>query len=1026
MLKRDSKLKLQFDKNYKFKKDDKFQKYPLLSNKYKKIKLNSLTGSVNTGKNSRVTPKRNILRTISAFLNRNYNNYLLKIAERNASMNSSMIKVQQLNEMLYRLKKYDNELNTYNLHKLEKINELKKTVKQNESKLKKLYDLQDINLPNEKISIHNFNEIKLSKSDIEQQLYELIQEKEKVDYKLKNEEEYYRSIEYMLENEKTRLFNIKKESYEIEEKLQNVHKYQKIVNDNMNLNSKKEEDFNKLKEDIFNDINLVQKVKDEQIFKNEKIQNKISIKENDIKELEDAIEQLKAYENIDMKKAKDDLKYKVENAKDFQKKRLNDEKRCIEIIFCLYIIQKYLYEEKIFDKNKIINSDEYQMLLQINDKENIGITQEIKKNKKEFSKTFNESKNKSQNYLIPKENKFRLKSQFSSTKNINKNALSTTAIEESKMNNISKNFFNNNNLPMSKTFKGSRNAKTNTFKKIFNKTSQNFLKSSIDLSTFYSNDINNLNTLITKFNSIKITKSEISNYISKLLSKLEFYISQINILHKKELNLEEKKTKNEKMVKDIISNNYLDFDELTKNNKNCKKFLEENNEFINIMKENNNKNLMNKMLQKLNDKDEMDKFNEDLINKYNNNDIENDESIVDGENIIFKLAKNIIMKINNFFFICSDLLKDIIITKDIKKLNINKSDDNIEAFIKQNNLDEDKNNQIIQTYLKLIDFQKNQDIIISNDYKLLLQYIKHLIKFCRDNYNVISQKDLEEINKNLIDKFYIEGNLQQKIDLVFTERFLAKNSPNFNNIFNHFLSLGDEVKENTILIYNLIHSKENEIYLDENNIYNSINNEINNDNMARRVSLYQKRYTRGSIINNNDSQNNDIKSRTRKKHSDLQSAYTLDIQKRNFIGLNKFEELCPDEHDNDSDETSSTKKIVIKKKRRISSKDENIINKLYTPFLQKTKYLRKLNPNIPEIKQMTSNCSKAYHNIKKMIGEVDTILYQMKIYNNPHINVNKLSNNTYNFLVKLVQDNTEKNGKKRAKSNQFRIKLEEK
>ena len=263
--------------------------------------------------------------------------------------------------------------------------------------------------------------------------------------------------------------------------------------------------------------------------------------------------------------------------------------------------------------------------------------------------------------LLPKENKFRLKSHFSSTKNINKNALSTTALEESKLNNTSKNFFSNNNLPMTKTFKSSRNAKANTFKKIFNKTTQNFLKSSIDISTFYSNDINNLNALISKFNSIKITKMEISDYISKLLSKLEFYISQINILHKKELNLEEKKTINEKMVKDIISNNYFNFDELTKNNKNCKKFLEENNEFIKIMKENNNKNLMDKMLKKLNVKDEMDKLDENLINKYNNN-IDNDESIIDEENIIFKLSKNIIMKINNFIFICSDLLKDIIIT----------------------------------------------------------------------------------------------------------------------------------------------------------------------------------------------------------------------------------------------------------------------------------------------------------------------------------------------------------------------------
>ena len=540
MQKRDSNLKLQIDNTYKLKTDNKSQKFPLLSNKYKKIKIKGLSQTINSVEKNSINPEKNMTRTTSAFLKRNYNNYLLKIAERNAPLNSTMIKVHELNAMLYKLKKYDNELITYNRHKLEQINQLQRTVRQNESKLKKIYDLQDINLPNEKISIHNFNEIKLSKVDIEKQLYDLIQEKEKVDYNLKNEEEYNRSIEYMLENEKDRLFNIKKESFEVEEKIQNVKKYQKIVNDNTNLNSKKEEDFNKLKEDIFNDINLVQKVKEEQDYKNEKIQNKISIKENEVKELEETIKQLKAYENIDMKKAKDDLKNKVENAKDFQKKRISDEKKCIEIIFCLYIIQKYLYEEKNFDKNKIIESDEYQLLLQINNEEKIGMSQEIK-NKKEFSKTYNEKKFKAQDDLLNKENKAQLNTQLSSTKNVNKNFLSTSAVEETKLNSTSKNFYINNNMPMFHTLKPSRNSKNNTLKKLFNKTQQNLFKASSDLSTFYSSDINNLNALLNKFNNIKITKNEISNYISRILSKLDFYVSQINILHKKELNLEEKK-----------------------------------------------------------------------------------------------------------------------------------------------------------------------------------------------------------------------------------------------------------------------------------------------------------------------------------------------------------------------------------------------------------------------------------------------------------------------------------------------------
>ena len=106
--------------------------------------------------------------------------------------------------------------------------------------------MQDIDLPEEKISIKNFNEIKLSKEDMEKQLHELINEKRKIDDSLKNEEEYNRTIEYMLEDEQNRLFSIKKESYSIEEKIKNVNKYQKIIKYNMNINKEEEEKFQEL------------------------------------------------------------------------------------------------------------------------------------------------------------------------------------------------------------------------------------------------------------------------------------------------------------------------------------------------------------------------------------------------------------------------------------------------------------------------------------------------------------------------------------------------------------------------------------------------------------------------------------------------------------------------------------------------------------------------------------------------------------------------------------------------------------
>ena len=75
----------------------------------------------------------------------------------------------------------------------------------------------------------------------------------------------------------------------------------------------------------------------------------------------------------------------------------------------------------------------------------------------------------------------------------------------------------------------------------------------------------------------------------------------------------------------------------------------------------------------------------------------------------------------------------------------------------------------------------------------------------------------------------------------------------------------------------------------------------------------------------------------------------------------------------DSFDIQSTKKKVIKIKKRVKSIDEKVINNLYIPFLEKTFYLRKLNPNIPEIKQQISNSSKTNFEIIK-----NNILFKCK------------------------------------------------
>ena len=73
---------------------------------------------------------------------------------------------------------------------------------------------------------------------------------------------------------------------------------------------------------------------------------------------------------------------------------------------------------------------------------------------------------------------------------------------------------------------------------------------------------------------------------------------------------------------------------------------------------------------------------------------------------------------------------------------------------------------------------------------------------------------------------------------------------------------------------------------------------------------------------------------------------------------------------------------------------------------------------------MTSSSSKTNYEIKKMISDVDTISYQMKIYNNPILDPNRLCDNTYNSLVKLMlNDNNKK--KIKVKSGKIRRKKED-
>ena len=941
--------------------------YPNLNQKLTSSYKSFFSPSTNS-----INRRKTLNRTSSAFFERNYNTYIQKITKEKNFINASMIQSTELNSILFKLKEYYNELKAYNNSHYKKINQMFNIILKNEERIKKTKEIENFCLLTEKIGIKNYYSLKLTKEEMEKNIIGLVNHKKNIEALMKSEEDYNIILEYMLKAEQNQLDTKKIESLALIEKLANIKRFQKIVNDNIKRNEQKEFGYNILKRKIFYDIKLIQKVNSSQESNIEKLKKEIKKKELEIKGLEEKIQKLKEYQNVDFQATKDELKEKVKNAKEFEQKRLKDEKKFIGIINSLILIQNFFcdddFEDENFEKDKLIKSKEYQQILQLNQDKNKVFKTENKRYLKEDVKNNENIKN----YI---NNRNQMNSIFSSTFNDKKFFDSNNSIKTDR-----------ENITISARFRNRKKSKDNkSFKKLRNKTSSTFYQTRYDFNSFYNNDNNSLNELVMKFNSIKITKGEVFNYINNLLSKLEFYRTQINYIHNKEINLEVMKSKYNKEIKNIISNNYFNFEELTKNNIKYKEFLEKNFLFVDKMRKTNHKIKMDKILKKIEQNEEMEKDNNDgLLDDEINNISENDINI-NGDNILFKLSHDLIINIKNLFLICSDYLKEINITITTDKK------------FQLNNIEKDKNkNPYIEVLKKLYEYDKNKDIVIADDYKLLLQYIKNLIKFCKEDKNVLSQEMMDDINSNLIEKFYKPGEVNKKLDKIFINRFIAKKNPNFNNIFIHFTLLTDQVVENIKSIYDLINSEENKLYLKEKesnkNLLNT-NSESLNQNNENTESESDKMTT---------------KKRNNKKFYSAKSGNMNNNSIKNISSI-KFAELSEDKEDIDEINSSRKKVINIKKKWRIKSLEERISNKLYKPFLEKTVYLRQINSNISGIKQMTSKTSKASHQIKKKIGEVDVISHQMKIYNNPKIDINKLCDNTYNSLVKLIYNGTKRN-----------------
>ena len=283
--------------------------------------LSSTTKSMNT--------KRSLNRTDSTFLERNYDSYIHKIMKEKKLSNSSIINSNKLNSYLFNLKKYYDELKTYNKNTSNRIMSMSKTLREEIDKRMKMEELKEIDLLDEKVSIKNFNYNfqNLSRKKIEEILFSLINKKKSIVDSLKDQEDYNRTLQYMLEVERNEIVSKKNEEEKIMDKINNLNKYQKIIDSNIFESFKKQNSYKTLIKGVYKDIKLVREIKVNQYINSEKLNNIIIQKEEEIKFLEEKIKEIKEKEITERTISKNELEEKIKIAKEYEKKKNKKRKR---------------------------------------------------------------------------------------------------------------------------------------------------------------------------------------------------------------------------------------------------------------------------------------------------------------------------------------------------------------------------------------------------------------------------------------------------------------------------------------------------------------------------------------------------------------------------------------------------------------------------------------------------------------------------------------------------------------------------
>ena len=883
-----------------------------------------------------------------SFMQRNYLNYIEKEKLNFNRMNTNILSQTDLETILFNLKKNYNLITTVTQQRNHELNNLTNNLEKEEEKLNKLIDFKEIELPDEKISLRKLGDTNLTKEQLRNHLFELLNEKRSLDEQVNVANEYTKTVEHMIVVEKKRLRVMQEETNQMTEKLNNFNKYNKLIKENLQKTKLKNNNFYNLSEQLQKNIELANNIIDENNKKNKVLENKIIYKEESVENLRQTIDFMKQQNKENFIKYKEDHFEKISKSKENQEEKIRKERKYVDIIYCLYVLQKCFIEQDSYASNLLHTSKEYNAII-------------------------------NQNYEI-------------ATKPLNvddrlKSLKSTGKIMEE------------NNTNINDYYRQRTNSYYRSSKEIFRQFNKNkSIVPNFRSSCKISNRLHNttLIQLIDILNQINISKDSIFDYISKLQSKISLYQFNLNNLHSKEILLNDKKHDYSQRVKKIISDNFLNFEELVKNNSKFQTFLYKNGNFINEMKLKNRENNLNEINKQLNsynkNKDtigtslsnQMSKEEKEKFDKKEKKQLIKDQLIINA-NDSYKKANDLILKMNYFFDNILDILNNIANTIQ----NILKSPKNENEENSQNNLLEFLNS-VEQEKEKILEFKKANILTIKTDASSFIDYLKKLIEY---NKNELQDKmDNNDLENKLLNIFFNnnkDNKGKNKIgELAYNQFILSSNISNQYDIFYHFRTLSEQTVKIIKSVLSFIKNNQDLIQKYENKT-------VNSDRSSSKSIIAVQNNTIYSLITN---------AKAKLKNSTMNSKK---IKLSNKQAINDKEKA--DDFDSvlveDKDTSLETKSVRNEEKlfkSKFNNIEKKIMNHLYQPSLEKTTYLRKLNLEMKNIKSLTFSNSKYNFFMNQKKNEIDLMSKQMMVYNNPGLHPNELTNKMYNNINSIM------------------------